>query len=417
MLARKTKSPNKIKLIHSAQAARGGNREIMLALRIDQGHSSEIVMSTAPRILEIGDHYLFKRELPRQTTLLWTGFRKPPKSANIAYADCTPRRFLAAMHAIRAGQYDLVVAYANDRSPWHPRYWFRSLAHTPLAPIAALTRVFGTSLLRFYRSASIPLVVLDMHDGFTINASNFAVMDRASVYFKRELPVDNWQTLQATAHPALPTTRIRRHPRWQRRIAKLAPISLQPGVIDIGPSDEIFAKKSFDIFFAGATEANSTVRNAGIGQLKKLAERGIKVDIPSERLDQSAFYQRMSQSWLAWSPSGLGWDCYRHYEAPQCLAVPVINYPTIIRRKPLEHGRHAIYYAPDGDDLSNAIIKALKDKERLKQMALAGREHVQTHHAGPAFCDAVIETAVHLAKTVRSEGSNKQAQPWLRGPL
>jgi hypothetical protein len=355
-------------------------------------------MPVALRILEIGDHYLFKRELPRQTTLLWTGFRPLPKAANIAYVDCTPRRFQSAMRAVRKGDYDLVVAYANDRSPWHLRYWLRSLTNSPLSPFAALTRVFGTSLLRFYRSSSVPLVMLDLHDGFTIDASNFSVIDRAAIYFKRELPVDKWQSLYATGHPALPTTRIRRNARWKDRIEKLAPISLQSGVIDIGPADKVFAGKSSDVFFAGALETNSTVRSAGISQLHKLAELGIKVDIPSERLDQSAFYERMSRSWLAWSPSGLGWDCYRHYEAPQCLAVPVINYPTIIRHKPLEQGVHAIYYAVEGDDLSSAITEALKDKERLRRMALAGREHVQTHHAGPAFCETVIAAATRLQK-------------------
>lgn len=354
-------------------------------------------MSASPRILEIGDHYLFKRQLPRQTTLLWTGFRPPPKAADIAYSDCTPGRFLSAMRAVRKGQYDLVVAYSNDRSPWHPRYWLRSLVNSPGTPIAALTRVFGTSLLRFYSSAP-PLVMLDMHDGFTIDASNFRTMDRAAIYFKRELPVDKWQSLYATGHPALPTTRIRRNARWQRRIDKLAPISLQSGVIDIGPADDIFAGKTFDVFFAGAIEKNSTVRSAGISQLRRLAEHGIKVDIPGERLDQAAFYARMSRSWLAWSPSGLGWDCYRHYEAPQCLTVPVINYPTIIRHRPLEHGVHAIYYAPESDGLSLAITQALKDKDQLKRMALAAREHVQAYHAGPAFCDRVIKEAARLTK-------------------
>jgi hypothetical protein len=79
--------------------------------------------------------------------------------------------------------------------------------------------------------------------------------------------------------------------------------------------------------------------------------------------------------------------------------VPVINYPTILRHMPLEQGVHAIYYAPEGDDLSFAVTEALKDKERLRRMALAAREHVQTHHAGPAFCDTVIAAAMRLAKS------------------
>jgi glycosyltransferase involved in cell wall biosynthesis len=193
----------------------------------------------------------------------------------------------------------------------------------------------------------------------------------------------------------LPTTRIRRSRRWQRRIEKLRPISLQAGSIDIGRPDDAFAAKNADVFFAGAVELNSTVRSDGLRQLEGLAARGLRIDMPAERLAQDEFYRRMSRAWLAWSPSGLGWDCYRHYEAPQCLTVPVINYPTILRNRPLQDGVHAIYYPPEGDGLARAIENALVDKERLKRMALAGREHVQSHHVGPAFCDRILKAALH----------------------
>jgi hypothetical protein len=236
-----------------------------------------------------------------------------------------------------------------------------------------------------------------MHDDFTISGANFPLIDRADQYFKRELPVDKWQSLHGTGHPSLPTLRIRRSKKWRGRIAKLSPISLQAGLIHLdAPDESVFRNKTADIFFAGSTKLNSTVRQEGAQQLRRLSERGIRVDIPSERLDQSEFFERMSHSWLAWSPSGLGWDCYRHYEAPQCLAVPVINYPTIIRHQPLEEGVHAVFYSPEGDSLLNAVETALVDKERLKRMALAGRNHVQAHHAGPAFCDQIIQTAMKV---------------------
>jgi hypothetical protein len=102
----------------------------------------------------------------------------------------------------------------------------------------------------------------------------------------------------------------------------------------------------------------------------------------------------MSLAWLAWSPSGLGWDCYRHYEAPQCLAVPVINYPTIARHEPLQDGVHALYYPPEGDGLSATIEAALADKSRLARIAVAGRGHVRANHAGPAFCERVLRLAL-----------------------
>jgi hypothetical protein len=193
----------------------------------------------------------------------------------------------------------------------------------------------------------------------------------------------------------LPTLRIRRDPRWQRRLAKLRPVSLQAGLLDLESSDaDIFSGKTSDVFFAGAIEGNSTVRSHGLGQLRKLADRGFKIDIATERLAHGEFCRRMSRAWLAWSPSGLGWDCYRHYEAPQCLAVPVINYPTIARYRPLEDGVHAVYYAPEGDGLICAIESALADKDKLRRMAVAGRAHVRRNHVGPAFCERVLRLAL-----------------------
>jgi len=344
------------------------------------------------RILEIGDHHHFKQTLFEQTELLWTGRRRPNGLAPRDYADCTPRAFARAMHGVAQGKFDIVVAYAGQRSPWHPRYWLRAMFEGP--PLTAAVRGFGVTWLRHVRLGA-PLVVLDMHDIPSIHPSNFFLLDAAQAYLKRELPVDHWQALCGAAHANLPTLRVRRNPRWQRRIAKLAPISLQAGLLDLDrPDADVFSAKTADVFFAGTIEGNSTVRGDGLGQLRKLADRGLKIDVVSGRLPRAEFHRRMSQAWLAWSPSGLGWDCYRHYEAPQCLAVPVINYPTIARHRPLRDGVHAIYYAPEGDGLSCAIEAALADKDRLRSIALAGRAHVRANHVGPAFCDRVLGLAL-----------------------
>ena len=343
-------------------------------------------------ILEIGDHTHFKRTFFERTTLLWTGRQRPKTFTQHDYADCTPRAFARAMREVAAGKFDIVIAYAGQRSPWHPRYWARAMFGR--APLSAAIRVFGVRWLR-YMQLQTPLAVLDMHDISTIHGSNFFLLDIARLYFKRELPVDYWQSLYGTAHANLPTLRIRRNPLWQRRVAKLRPISLPAGVIDLDRSEtDVFSSKTADIFFAGAVDGNSTVRERGLRQLQKLADRGLTIDIATERLSQAEFYQRMSRAWLAWSPSGLGWDCYRHYEAPQCLSVPVINYPTIARRRPLEDGIHAIYYSPEDDGLDRAIKIALADKERLRKIALAGRAHVRACHTGPAFCEDVLRSVL-----------------------
>ena len=348
------------------------------------------------RVLEIGDHDHFKHFLPDRTTLLWTGYRPPLRQKPSDYLDCTPQNFGRMMKLAQRGEFDLIVAHASQYPPWHLRNWVRSFRRRPHWA-AAFSRTFGVQMLRLTRFTT-PMIAIDMHDGFTIHRSNFFLLDRAKLYFKRELPVDAWQAVYGSAHPGLPTTRIRRNERWRRRIARLAPISLEIAFIDVGEPDDVFADKQFDIFFSGEVEINSTVRRDGIRQLEQLATHGIRVDIPSERLPRDEFYRRMSRSWLAWSPSGLGWDCYRHYEAPQCLTVPVINYPTIQRHHPMEDGVHAIYYAPEGDGLMRAVKQALTDKERLKKIAVGGRAHVRAHHVGFAFCQHIFDSMLSASE-------------------
>jgi hypothetical protein len=130
-----------------------------------------------------------------------------------------------------------------------------------------------------------------------------------------------------------------------------------------------------------------------------LRDRGITVDIPQSRLPLPEFYQRASRAWLVWSPEGLGWDCFRHYEAPACGSVPVINQPTIERHQPLIAGEHAFYYDPVHGQLTRTIVAALADKERLLAMAHAGGAHVMAHHTPDALARYVIETTLDSAGT------------------
>jgi len=250
-------------------------------------------------------------------------------------------------------------------------------------------------------------VVVDLNDHFGIRRPGFYLLDKADVVFKRELPADRWQVLAGSAHTALPTLRIRSNRRWQERLAKIRPISLPVPRVEI-PSlaDGSFPEKTVDIFFSGNTTANSWVRRTGLVALKELAARGIKVDIPDKILPRNDFHRRMSQAWLAWSPSGFGWDCYRTGEAAQCLTVPVVNHPTIERYRPLLDGQHLIQYDIEGNGLARAIETALADKERLQQMALAAREHVKTHHTLRALASHIIETGLSFkSQAVDRRGS------------
>jgi glycosyl transferase family 1 len=369
----------------------------MSSRRGPAGPVSEITPASA-QILEIGDFHYVKEQYPDRTTLLWTGGR-PPLVGKSEYFDCTPGRFARAAADLRAGRYDLVMVYMGLRAPWHPRNWWRALSAEPGRPHAALTRVFGVDWLRLVPIA-VPLVALDMNDAFILGRHNFFLLDKADVVFKRELPADRWHILCHSAHPMLPTRRVRRQPRWQARLAKIRPIALPSPAIDTGlPGDGgTFPDKTVDLFFSGNVAENSWLRRTGMAELEELARRGIKLDVASKRLPPEEFRRRLARAWLAWSPSGFSWECFRTSEAAQCLAVPVLNYPTVELHRPLIDGHHVIYYAPEPGGLVHAVETALADKTKLERMARAAREHVLRWHTPRALVDHVIATGLAARK-------------------
>ena len=119
-----------------------------------------------------------------------------------------------------------------------------------------------------------------------------------------------------------------------------------------------------------------------------------------------------ARSWLVWSPEGLGWDCFRHYEAAAAGSVPVINVPSITCDRPLMHGQHAIYYASEcrgpsmihgdfrhiTDGLVPTVLQALKDRASLAAMGQEARAFVLREHTHQALVRRLMETAAYLAE-------------------
>lgn len=349
---------------------------------------------TRPRILELGSWHYCKDVYPEGTDVLWTGERPIPRGrAARGFADCTPWRFIKAMREARRGKYDLIIVYMPLRPAWHPRYWLRAFFRQPLRPLSAMTRVFGVSWLRFVK-LSVPIAVLDMNDAFIVGSHNFFLLDKATAAFKRELPVDRWHILCHSAHPALPTRRVRRNRRWNERLAKIRPISLPAARID---TEGEHPEKTSDVFFVGEVAENSWVRRVGLSELEALRSKGLKIDIPHDRLPHDEFLRRLSSAWLAWSPSGYSWECYRTAEAAQCLTVPVLNYPTVERHAPVREHEHVLLYDVTPGSLSSVIERGLSDKPRLRQMALDLRDHVRKYHLQEAMVDYVIDETLRAA--------------------
>lgn len=290
---------------------------------------------------------------------------------------------------------ELVVCHPNFAAPWSLRHLNRSIfSRRFLEGRSPLLRALGPELLRWRRGPR--LVVIDHEDLPVIDRGNLFLLDRCDLYFKRELPADHWRVFLKTAHPELPTPRFRLKPRHDRWVDKLRPISIGLPLRPRADFPEPGQEKRADVFFAGRTEGSSTVRARGLAELKALAAQGVVVDIPDAPLPPDAFYRRCAGAWLVWSPEGLGWDCFRHYETPLCGSVPLINQPPIDRHRPLLQGEHALYYDPEPGGLTRAVLDALKDKPALARMADAARAHVLAHHTPEALARYVVETVREL---------------------
>jgi hypothetical protein len=344
------------------------------------------------RILEIGAHAEIKRAFPDQTRLFWTYYKSltPVPSQELFSLELAWRIW----RDLRAGKIDLIVAWCSPYSPWNFRE-LKGVLRAPFRPVTNVVRIIGVQWLRLVPGA-IPIVAIDNEDSRVIARHNLFLLDRAKYFFKRELPVDRWQVFQRTGHVGLPGPRFRRKGKNRARIRKLHPISL--GVS--GTEDSLlisgFPPKVTDIFVGVSADGLSTVRDQGTAQLRVLAKQGIIVDFAEQRLEYRAYMQRMSHAWLSWSPEGLGWDCFRHYEAPLAWSVPIMNSPTITRYMPLLDGVHGFYYQPDDErSLAQVIKSALADKVRLEAMATEARRHVLAFHLKPRpFADLIVGAAL-----------------------
>jgi Glycosyl transferases group 1 len=350
------------------------------------------------KLVEIGAKPYVKSAFPAQRTYFSTEFVAPRTDSAAGVYPFSLSAFAKLVQALRDPDLSLILCHPSYYSPWHWRWISRALFdRRTLQGHVPLVRVCGPQVLRF--AVTAPIAVLDTDDLPVINRSNFFLLDRCRLFFKRELPPDRWKVFLKTAHPNLPTPRFRQGRRYQAWIDKLRPVSLGLPLRDAEFVPPERTEKKVDVFFAGRIDGASSVRTRGIAELRSLRQSGVTLDIPDRRLSPAEFYHRCAAAWLTWSPEGLGWDCFRHYEASACGSVPLINQPSIERHRPLQDQEHAIYYDVEEGGLSSAVLAALGDKPRLAKMALAAQEHVLAHHTPTALSTYVIrETLSHQVR-------------------
>ena len=352
-------------------------------------------MKTEPadHILEIGFTPLIVTNPAYKTTYVETQIVALPGGgalAKVRGALAQGRRLLSAALDARFG---LLVCRSFSRFIWR-----REL---PLAANALRYGIYWLIRLCVWLRVDhggARLVVLDWDDESLIFPRDRFLLDRCSLYFKRELPQNAWNAFKYIQPPHQePIMEFTSNPRFLPRLAKLRPVPLGISPEKVARIESCLreaapVEKKTDVFFAGRVSC-STVRTEGLTQLRALTAQGCRVDIPTGGLPFEEFVRRMAQSWLVWSPEGGGWDCFRHSEICVAGSVPLINYPMIQRHRPLVEGVHCFFYGVEEGGLARGVTAALADKERLRTMAAAAREHVLAHHTYPHIAEYIVETA------------------------
>jgi len=193
-------------------------------------------------------------------------------------------------------------------------------------------------------------------------------------------------------------------PRY-RNVENLRPISL--GISDSNiskiPSSE---HKIWDLFFAGDLHEKS-LRTRLVQECRQFEKaKGLKFLI-TDRISQSDYLQALSESRLCLSPPGMGWDCWRHYEAMLAGSIPLMTYPTILQHHPAIDGKHCFYFAPEPGGLTRALEHALLLKSQLPQMADAGRQLVLKHHTFSKLREYVIRETLSAFTSTKSRGQER----------
>lgn len=333
----------------------------------------------APRILEIGRTGHLKGLFPEASD------RFDLSTDNLSSSGIGG--LMALSRAIESSEYDIIVCEPNYHGPLallSRRLFSRRALHSGVSPL----RPLALQLLR--RRFATPIAVVDIEDPSVVARCDRYLLDRCTLYFKRELPVDQWRVFSGSFNAKPPRVRFRARSRQRDSIGKFRPLSLgiSPELEPLlaGLPDE----KTTDVFYAANT-AGLPARERAAEELRALATQGVRVDIPDRRLDRSEFYSRCASAYLVVSPEGYGWDCFRHYEAAACGSVPVMNLPSIMRYRPFTHGTDGLFYAPEPGGLTAVTLAALADRSRLWTMGRTAKLHALTFHRRDAIGRYVVE--------------------------
>lgn len=337
-----------------------------------------------PAILEIGFMPYLSVYFPEQskfvdTRLRWKNVRKYEKfEQNILYFIISITKMFATLFYFSWLQkYDVVicrslgpVAVPNQSKLKYYSY-------------AAMGVVFKNLVLFASRGNRVKLVVVDLTDELTINSRDKVFLQKSDLYFKRELALNYLNSFEQIFSKGECIGGFRSSKFVQDFLQKMRPIPLGINEEVIGDSigkDE----KIYDLFYSGGDQS-LPLREEIKSALTGLRQKGWRIFSPTERLSESDFQKCIRRSRFCVSPSGAGWDCYRHYEIAAFGSIPIFNFRTIQAYKPPRHGLECFYFDPQ-DNLIQVLESFLTtSEEKVEEMAQSSKLHLKSHHTFSAI--------------------------------
>ena len=288
-------------------------------------------------------------------------------------------------------KFDLIVctpkSYAT-RGRFLSDAW-RHLRHEVISP---RKDIGWRHLLRLPVPKHSRIAVIDGRDLDKLSRDDVELLERADIFFKREIPLETPQILRD-----LPD-QLKKNAYSQ--LDKLRPVSFGINLSRFRKFYPEQFEKKYDIAFL-MNPANHPLRQRVFQALQEMRkEFNIYLSDGGARngLSISEYYQVIKQSRLAVSVSGRGWDCLRHYEIVACGSVLMLNEPDIHTNNFFTPDNGALFFKSDMSDFAGKLRSLLNEPHKISKFTTTAIKHLERFFDVKATADYIISEVSALQK-------------------
>ncbi|MHA1370873.1 MAG: hypothetical protein ACTSRA_14320, partial [Promethearchaeota archaeon] len=306
---------------------------------------------------------------------------------------------------IRERYFDLIILVDDEATLF--TYFEESL----LKKIKSLAIFLGSWILKdkkkareyfnYYRSIRcsideirqfVPVVGIEIRDASCLMFRNRMILEKSSVYFKRELPFDRFFMYYPD----------RLQP-WKTKRKELFPYFEKIYGIPLGIEDDKYFElkkmrkntKEIDILYI--VTITNTLRNSALAYLEKLAKNTKYKIVLKESVPFDEYCDLISKSKITISIAGSRWECFRHYEAIALGSIPMINRPTI--DAVWWHDMpEAIYFENTFVDFEIKLKEMLNNEKIWQQCFEYMEKRIENYMLHSKIIDYIVKTSLeHLS--------------------